>query len=124
MKANFLALQNCSLSLKDLMEKEDLSAWLAIFKKLVVSMMDVGYKAEFEGESKEEMKELWEKIYTICSEILSLSINLIYSSTTEIIESAGEAVFNHSEDDKKMQNASIAFRYLSEPDVCRKMVSE
>lgn len=65
-------------------------------------MMDVGYKSEFEGESKEEMKELWERIYKLCSEILSLSINLIYSNTTEIIESAGEAVFNHAEDDKKM----------------------
>lgn len=121
--SNFSALQACSLSLQDLMDQDAYVLFLDTFKEAVVSLINEGFKEEFEGEHQEEMKVLWGRITELASSILSLSINLIYKSTAQIIESLEESIKDGS-DLKKLENASIALKYLSTPETCTKMIQE
>ena len=57
-----------------------------MYKKCIVNVIEEGYNAEFEkGDHEKEMTNLWSEIYQICLKILSTSINLIYSNTTQIV---------------------------------------
>lgn len=68
------------------MDEEAYQKFLASYKNCIVKIIETGYTADFEdGSHKDEMTALWQEIYQICLNILSSSINLIYSDNKEII---------------------------------------
>jgi hypothetical protein len=63
-----------------MMEEEAYENFLNTYKKTIVRLIENGYTHDFaEDEATEEMKSLWQEIYKLCLNILSTSINLIYS---------------------------------------------
>jgi|JI10StandDraft_1071094.scaffolds.fasta_scaffold54416_5 hypothetical protein len=63
------------------------------------------------------MSQIWQKSYSLASETLSLSIDLLYSSTAEIIESLEESM-REPDDPKKQERAAISLRYLAKSEIC------
>jgi len=58
------------------------------YKECIVKIIESGYSHEFEdGEHKDEIVKLWEEINQMCLNILSSSINLIYSNNSDIAKS-------------------------------------
>ena len=63
---------------------------MQVFQSTVRGLIENGYSQDFQGDSEEdisEMKELWKEIYAICLQILSNSMNLIFSGNSEIMDS-------------------------------------
>lgn len=63
---------------------------MQVFQSTVRSVIENGYTQDFQGDSEadiSEMKELWKEIYAICLQILSNSMNLIYSGNSQIMDS-------------------------------------
>jgi hypothetical protein len=55
----------------------------------VKTIIENGFSSDFQATSEElanEMKQLWKDIYDLCFQILSDSMNLIYSGNSEIME--------------------------------------
>ena len=68
------------------MDEEAYHQFLGSYKTVIVKIIEEGYTQDFEeGEHESEMKSLWSEIYQMCLNILSSSINLIYSGNKEII---------------------------------------
>ena len=58
---------------------------MQVFQSTVKSLIENGFSQEFQGGSDDdvnEMKELWKEIYAICLQILSNSMNLLYSGNS------------------------------------------
>jgi hypothetical protein len=58
------------------------------------------------------MRALWSEIYYMCLNILSTSINLIYSNTGEIVQSV-LASLSELGNTKQEENSSISINHLS-----------
>lgn len=72
-----------------------------------------GITSDFEeGEHNEEIRALWSEIYKMCLNILSTSINLIYSNTTDIVASL-ESNLRDIGNEKQAENSSISINYLT-----------
>jgi hypothetical protein len=63
----------------------------------------------------EELKQLWREIYQMCLDILSSSINLIYSDIKDVVLSLDENLKN-IKDEKQAENSSISLNYLALPE--------
>ena len=103
--ANFKALNHCRLDLKSLL-KDPIAyhSFLQVFQSTVKTVIENGYSSDFQATSEDsaadEMRQLWKDIYALCFQILSDSMNLIYSGSSEIMESL-EASLSKAEQDKK-----------------------
>ena len=96
--------------------------FLDTYKKCVVHIIEQGYSHNFEkGDGEPEMISLWNEIYQLCLSILSISINLIYASSKEILEDLNSTL-NDIQSEKKAENSSISLNYLSQPEVTRKLL--
>jgi hypothetical protein len=56
------------------------------------------------------LEKLWHEIYQMCLNILSSSINLIYSNITDIAKSIK---FEDITNEKQAENSSISLNYLA-----------
>ena len=111
--ANFKALSFCSISLPDIMDEATFQKFLAAYKQCIVCIIEGGITQDFEaGETEPEMRALWSEIYQLCLNILSTSINLIYSNTGEIVKSL-LANLTELGNEKQAENSSISISYLA-----------
>lgn len=111
--ANFKALSFCSISLPDIMDEETFSKFINAYRSCIVCIIEEGYTHDFEeGEHYIEIKKLWDEIYQMCLNILSTSINLIYSNVYEIAKSLIVHLKN-TENQKQAENDSISLNYLT-----------
>jgi hypothetical protein len=77
------------------MDEDAYHQFLATYKSCIVKIIEEGYTADFEeGPLEAEMKGLWQEIYKMCLNILSTSINLIYSDNKEIIANLEQSLKN------------------------------
>lgn len=58
----------------------------------------------------------------MCLNILSSSINLIYSDNSQIISNLDHSL-QHISNEKQAENSSISLRYLSQSDNCKKLLN-
>lgn len=107
--ANFKALSFCSIALPDIMDEAAFQRFLAAYKQVIVRVIEGGVAQDFEDE---EIRALWAEIYQMCLNILSTSINLIYSNTSEIVASLQEGLADIS-NEKQAANSSISINYLA-----------
>lgn len=69
------------------MDEDAYQRFLTSYKQCIVKIIESGYAQDFEeGPLEAEMKSLWHEIYQLCLNILSTSINLIYSDNKQIIQ--------------------------------------
>jgi hypothetical protein len=109
--ANFKALSFCSISLPDIMDEETYQDFLRAYRDCIVKIIENGYSQDFEeGDDKQEIEKLWKEIYQMCLNILSSSINLIYSNITDVAKSLK---FEVLADEKQAENSSISLNYLA-----------
>ena len=91
------------------MDEQTFQKFLAAYKHLIVRVIEGGITQDFEDE---EIRSLWSEIYQMCLNILSTSINLIYSNTSEIVASLNEGLADIS-NEKQAANSSISINYLA-----------
>jgi hypothetical protein len=109
--ANFKALSFCSISLPDIMDDTTYQSFLTAYRQCIVKIIENGYSQDFEeGEHRSEIEKLWQEIYQMCLNILSSSINLIYSNITDIAKSLK---LDSIENEKQAENCSISLNYLA-----------
>lgn len=95
------------------MDDEAYQGFLKSYKDCIVRIIEEGYSQDFEeGDSTNEMKSLWKEIYQLCLNILSTSINLIYSDNKQIISNL-QANMRDVANQKQAVNSSISLNYLS-----------
>jgi hypothetical protein len=120
--ANFKALSFCSISLPDIMDDETYQKFLHAYRQCIVKIIEGGYTHDFEeGDHFKEIKSLWVEIYQMCLNILSTSINLIYSDIKEIVLNL-ESNLKSIENEKQAENSSIALNYLAAPENAKKLL--
>ena len=109
--ANFKALSFCSISLPDIMDEETYQNFLRAYRQCIVKIIENDYAHDFEdGLNRQELEKLWHEIYQMCLNILSSSINLIYSNITDIAKSIK---FEDITNEKQAENSSISLNYLA-----------
>ena len=109
--ANFKALSFCSISLPDIMDEETYQNFLRAYRQCIVKIIENDYAHDFEeGQNRQELEKLWQEIYQMCLNILSSSINLIYSNITDIAKSIK---FEDITNEKQAENSSISLNYLA-----------
>jgi len=87
-----------------------------------VKIIEQGYTHDFEeGDQSEEIKKLWGQIYHLCLEILSSSINLIYSDSKDILIALEDSLHN-IKDEKQAENSSISLNYLAQAENAKKLL--
>jgi len=124
MKANFYALSTCAVSLPDMMKSKEgaYESFLKTYRDTVVRMVERGYSEDFSGseEVQSEMKCLWRTIKQSCVDIMAMSINLLYASSDQIIDT----LYTHMKDftdPKEGSNCSIYLDYLTVPENSKKI---
>jgi hypothetical protein len=118
--ANFKALTFCSISLPEIMDDETYQGFLRAYRQCIVKIIEQGYSKDFEeGEEREEIEKLWKEIYYMCLNILSSSINLIYSNITDVARSLKFEVIT---DEKQAENSSISLNYLAQSENAKKFL--
>jgi hypothetical protein len=84
------------------MDEPTYQKFLAAYRQCIVKIIEQGYAYDFEeGENTDECKNLWVQISSICLDIMSSSINLIYSDIRDVIINLEESL----RDSNKMKNA-------------------
>ena len=79
------------------MDEETFKKFLQAYRACIVRIIESGYTQDFEGgDNQEEFRQLWNEIYQMCLNILSSSINLIYSNITDIVKNL-ERSLSHTE---------------------------
>ena len=120
--ANFKALSFCSISLPDIMDEATYQSFLKAYRQCIVKIIEQGYTHDFEeGDQSEEIKKLWGQIYHLCLEILSSSINLIYSDSKDILIALEDSLHN-IKDEKQAENSSISLNYLAQAENAKKLL--
>lgn len=77
------------------MDEEGYQMLLGAYRECIVRIIENGYLHEFEeGDISRELQGLWEEIYKMCLNILSSSINLIYSNTQDIVKNLESTLNN------------------------------
>lgn len=120
--ANFKALSFCSISLPDIMDEETYQKFLAAYRSCIVRIIEGGFTQDFEeGEYYAEIKGLWNEIYQMSLNILSTSINLIYSNISDIVQSL-ETNLSNIVNEKQAENSSISLNYLTSSENAKKLL--
>jgi hypothetical protein len=123
--ANFKALSFCSIALQDIMDEVTYQKFLAAYRQCIVKIIEQGYVSDFEeGENADECKNLWVEISSMCFDILSSSINLIYSDIKDIIINLEESLRDSDKmkNAKQAQSSSISLNYLAQPENAKKLL--
>jgi hypothetical protein len=98
---------------------------MQVFQSTVRGLIENGYSQDFQGDSEEdisEMKELWKEIYAICLQILSNSMNLIYSGNSQIMDSLEASLTKAPRDYKHAENSTMLLTYLCQPENMRQIL--
>jgi hypothetical protein len=88
---------------------------LKVFQSTVKTIIENGYSQDFQATSEElsnEMKQLWKDIYDLCFQILSDSMNLIYSGNSEIMENLEASLSKSQLDKKHADNSTLLLTFL------------
>jgi len=82
------------------------------YKTCIAKLVEEGYSDDFaEDEKTQESKGIWITCESICKEILSTSVNLIFATPQDIVASLVKD-FKNLDNDKKKQNATFSLVYL------------
>ncbi len=120
--ANFKALSFCSIALQDIMDEATYQNFLSAYRQCIVKIIEQGYVHDFEeGEHNDEFKKLWIEISSMCLDILSSSINLIYSDIKDVLVNLEENLKN-MKDEKQAENSSISLSYLAQSENAKKLL--
>jgi uncharacterized protein Smg (DUF494 family) len=65
------------------------------------------------------MRQLWKDIYALCFQILSDSMNLIYSGSSEIMESLEASLSKAEQDKKHADNSTLLLTFLCQQENMR-----
>ena len=79
------------------------------------TIIETGYTQDFHATSEEsanEMRQLWKDIYDLCFQILSDSMNLIYSGNSEIMENLEASLSKSQQDKKHADNSTLLLTFL------------
>jgi hypothetical protein len=68
------------------------------------------------------MKELWKEIYAICLQILSNSMNLIYSGNSQIMDTLEASLVKAQHDHKHAENSTMLLTYLCQQENMRQIL--
>jgi hypothetical protein len=88
---------------------------LKVFQSTVKTIIENGFSSDFQATSEElsnEMKQLWKDIYDLCFQILSDSMNLIYSGNSEIMENLEASLSKSQQDKKHADNSTLLLTFL------------
>ena len=124
--ANFKALNHCRLDLQSVLKSpKTFQTFMQVFHSTVRSLIETGYSQDFDADKEDdlsEMKDLWKEIYAICLQILSNSMNLIYSGNSQIMDSLEASLVNAQQDYKHAENSTMLLTYLSQPENMRQIL--
>jgi hypothetical protein len=77
------------------MDEATYQNFLSAYRQCIVKIIEQGYVHDFEeGEHNDEFKKLWIEISSMCLDILSSSINLIYSDIKDVLVNLEENLKN------------------------------
>jgi len=127
LSANFESLDFCRLALPNIIKKKDsLEKFLNFYKSVVIHLIENGYNQDFEEETSttEEIKALWNEIYSICLKILSNSMSLIYADNKEILINLTKNLEVATTDVKQAENSTISLNYLSTSENIKKLIND
>jgi len=119
---NIQGLTYTGITLLDLLDIEGYQRFLKFYNDNIVSMIDIGYTADFEEGVESELKGIWEGIYETCQHIITQAMNLIYDDTKEILKTLA-AKLDSQMTAKEAENMSFSLRFLSKPESCKKMLA-
>ncbi len=107
------------------MDEVTYQKFLAAYRQCIVKIIEQGYVSDFEeGENTDECKNLWVEISSMCLDILSSSINLIYSDIKDVLVNLEESLrdSNKMKNAKEAENSSISLNYLAQPENAKKLL--
>jgi len=83
---NFKALSFCGVSLPSIMEDSEYEQFMKNYTQYIAKFIEQGYKKDFkDDDATQEAKGIWITCESICRDILSSSVNLIFASPQDIV---------------------------------------
>jgi hypothetical protein len=83
LSSNFKALSYCGVKLPQILEEFSYKSFVLAYQNSIIFIIENGYNKEGDMDS---CGALWEELYASCQDIMTFSIELLYSDTKSVVE--------------------------------------
>ena len=120
---NVKAFSFTGINLLDILDKAGYQNFLDVYNNCIKSVIEEGYTKDFEkGSSEGELINIWLGIYGACQDIVTNSMDLIYSDTSEILLMLSDTL-KKKMTPKEEENCSFSLRFLSKEQNLTKLLA-
>jgi hypothetical protein len=111
LSSNFKALSFCGVKLPEILEESSYQQFVKEYQSSIIYIIENGYSKD--NSDMETCGGLWEDLYTSCQDIMTFSIELIYSDTKSVVKNLALQLSDQNMSDKKAENCSFSLQFLS-----------
>ena len=108
--SNFKALSYCGVKLPQILEDSSYKSFVQAYQDSIIFIIEHGYGREGDMDT---CGALWEELYVSCQDIMTVSIELLYSDTKSVVENLSLQLADENMSAKKAENCSFSLKFLS-----------